>query len=296
MSLRSSGLPSLFVSLLFVVGFASTANADTYQTYVTPKVNGSQIGTYLPNQPTGSFSSAADTARRFCQDQGHSGAQSFTTALRSIAYTYIVGTNGVGPWNTTGNANVTMIETVTCFNSSSDTTYTTPVVNGFQVGTLQPSQPASSFSSPADTARRFCQDRGHAGARRFTTAIRSSTYTYIVGTNGVGPWNTTGNANVTMLETITCFNGTVLTYTTPTVNGFQVGTIQPNYPTGNYSTPVDTARRFCRDLTHVDVSSFTTAIRGSSYTYIVGANGVGNWNTTGNSNVTMLETITCLTQ
>ena len=293
---RSSGLPSLFISLLFVVGFASSANADTYQTYVTPKVNGYQIGTYLPNQPAGNFSSAADTARRFCQDQGHSGAQSFTTALRSIAYTYIAGTNGVGPWNTTGNANVTMIETVTCFNSSSDTTYTTPTVNGFQVGTLQPNQPASSYSTPDDTARRFCQDRGHTGARGFTTAIRSSTYTYIVGTNGVGPWNTTGNSNVTMLETITCFDGTVLTYTTPTVNSFQVGTIQPNQPTGNYSTPVDTARRFCRDLNHVDVSSFTTAIRSSSYTYIVGSNGVGNWNTTGNSNVTMLETITCITQ
>ncbi|NOK39665.1 hypothetical protein HMI49_41530 [Corallococcus exercitus] len=293
---RSSGLPSLFVSLLFVVGFASSASADTYQTYVTPKVNGYQIGTWLPNQPTGNFSSAADTARRFCQDMGHSGAQSFTTAIRGSAYTYIVGTNGVGPWNTTGNSNVTMIETVTCFTSSSGIPYTTPTVNGYQVGTIQPNYPTGNFSTPADTARRFCQDQGHTGALSFTTAIRGSAYTYIVGTNGVGAWNTTGNANVTMLETITCFNSTDLTYTTPTVNGYQVGTIQPNQPTGNFSTPADTARRFCQDLGHIGVRSFTTAIRGSAYTYIVGTNGVGAWNTTGNANVTMLETITCITQ
>ncbi|WP_375760082.1 hypothetical protein [Corallococcus exercitus] len=294
---RGSGLPSLFVSLLFVVGFASSARADTYQTYVTPKVNGYQIGTYLPNQPTGNFSSAGDTARRFCQDQGHSGASGFTTAIRGSAYTYIVGTNGFGPWNTTGNSNVTMLETVICFTSTtSGVTYTTPTVNGYQVGTLQPNQPAGNFSSPADTARRFCQDQGHTGASSFTTAIRGSAYTYIVGTNGVGNWNTTGNANVTMLETITCFDSVDITYTTPTVNGYQVGTIQPNYPTGNFSTAADTARRFCRDQGHLDARGFTTAIRGSAYTYIVGTNGVGNWNTTGNGNVTMLETITCITQ
>ncbi|QAT86216.1 hypothetical protein EJ065_4668 [Corallococcus coralloides] len=57
------------MSLLFVVGFASSASADTYQTYVVPTVNGFQIGTLLPNQAT------------------------------------VVGTNGVGNWNTTGNAN-----------------------------------------------------------------------------------------------------------------------------------------------------------------------------------------------
>ncbi|WP_375745626.1 hypothetical protein NR800_13010 [Corallococcus interemptor] len=293
---RSSGLPTLFVSLLLVVGFASSANADTYQTYVTPTVNGYQIGTYQPNQPTGNFSSAADTARRFCQDQGHSGAQSFTTAIRGSAYTYIVGTNGVGPWNTTGNSNVTMIESIICFNSSSDVTYTTPTVNGYQVGTIQPNYPTGNYSTPADTARRFCLDQGHTGARTFTTAIRGSAYTYIVGTNGVGAWNTTGNSNVTMLETITCFNAPVLTYATPKVNGYQIGTIQPNYPTGNFSTPAATARRFCLDQGHVDVSSFTTAIRGTAYTYIVGTNGVGSWNTTGNSNVTMIETVTCITQ
>ncbi|WP_223633722.1 hypothetical protein [Corallococcus sp. EGB] len=114
MSHRSSGLPTLFVSLLLAVGFASSASADTYQTYVTPMVNGYQVGTIRPNQPTGTFSGAADTARRFCQDRGHSGAQSYTTAIRGSAYTYIVGTNGVGAWNTTGNANVTMLETLTC--------------------------------------------------------------------------------------------------------------------------------------------------------------------------------------
>ncbi|RKG63264.1 hypothetical protein D7V80_31335 [Corallococcus sp. CA054B] len=205
---RSSGIPSLFVSLLFVVGFASSASADTYQTYVVPTVNGFQIGTYLPNQPTGNFSSAADTARRFCQDQGHTGAQSFTTAIRGSSYTYIVGTNGVGPWNTTGNSNVTMLESITCVTSTStspsDVTYMTPKVNGYQIGTIQPNYPSGNFSTPVDTARRFCQDLGHVNVRSFTTAIRGSAYTYIVGTNGVGNWNTTGNPNVTMLETVTC--------------------------------------------------------------------------------------------
>lgn len=102
---RSSDLPSLFVSLLFVVGFASSASADTYQTYVVPTVNGFQIGTLLPNQATGNFSTPVDTARRFCQDQGHVNVRSFTTSIRGSTYTYIVGTNGVGNWNTTGNAN-----------------------------------------------------------------------------------------------------------------------------------------------------------------------------------------------
>ncbi|NOK11570.1 hypothetical protein [Corallococcus exercitus] len=201
---RGSGLPSLFVSVLFVVGFASSASADTYQTYVTPKVNGYQIGTIQPNYPTGNFSTAADTARRFCQDQGYGGAQGFTTAIRGSAYTYIVGASGVGPWNTTGNANVTMLETITCITSDSDVTYTTPMKNGYQVGTIQPNFPTGNFSTASDTARRFCQDLGHIGARSFTISIRGSAYTYIVGTNGVGAWNTTGNSNVTMLETITC--------------------------------------------------------------------------------------------
>ncbi|MBN8471297.1 hypothetical protein JYJ95_32740 [Corallococcus exiguus] len=293
---RSSGLPSLLVSLLFVMGFASSASADTYQTYVTPTVNGYQIGTYLPNQPTGNYSSAADTARRFCQDQGHSGAQSFTTAIRGSAFSFIVGTNGVGNWGTTGNSNVTMLETVTCFTSDSGVTYTTPTVNGYQIGTYLPNQPTGNYSSAADTARRFCQDQGHTGASSFTTAIRSSTYSFIVGTNGVGNWGTTGNSNVTMLETITCFDATVLTYTTPKVNGYQIGTVQPNVPSGNYSTPAATARRFCQDQGHVNVSNFTTAVRGSAYSFVVGTNGVGNWGTTGNSNVTMLETVTCITQ
>jgi putative hemolysin len=286
----------LSASLLFALGFALPASADTYQTFTTPKVNGYQVGTVQPSQPSGNFSTPVDTARRFCQDQGFTGVYSFTSAVRGSAYTYVNGAGGVGAWNTTGNANVTMLETVTCYISTSDVTFTTPKVNGYQVGTIQPNYPTSNYSTPADTARRFCQDQGFTGIRSFTTAIRGSAYTYVNGTGGVGAWNTTGNANVTMLETITCSNAPVATYTTPKVNGYQVGTIQPNYPTSNYSTAADTARRFCQDLNHVDVSSFTTAIRGSAYTYVNGTGGVGAWNTTGNANVTMLEAITCVTQ
>ncbi|RKG94554.1 hypothetical protein D7V97_38680 [Corallococcus sp. CA053C] len=281
-------LPSLIVSLLLVVGFALPASADTFTTYATPKVNGYQIGTVYPNAGT---SSAPDTARRFCQDLGHTGAQSQTTSIRGSAYTYIVGSGGIGNWNTTGNSNVTMIESVTCVTSTSDVTYAVPKVNGYQVGTLQPNDPASNFSTAADTARRFCQDQGHAGARSFTTSIRGSAYTYIVGANGVGNWNTTGNANVTMLESITCFNSTPdLTYPNPKVNGYQVGTL---HPVSGFSSAADTARRFCQDLGHSGASTYVPSVRSVAYSFINGTNGIGNWSITGNSNVTMLDSITC---
>ncbi|TSC31496.1 hypothetical protein [Corallococcus sp. Z5C101001] len=288
-------LPSLVVSLLLMTGFALPASADTYQTYTTPTVNGFQIGTVQPNFPTGNYSTPTDTARRFCTDQGHSGARSFTTAIRGSAYTYIIGTGGVGVWNTTGNANVTMIESVTCFTSMTEVTYTAPTVDGYPVGTVQPLYPTGNLSTAADTARRFCTDLGHAGALRFTSTVRESAYSYVAGTGGVGPWSKSGNSNATMLESITCFHSAEVAYETPKVNGFQIGTVQPNFPTANLSTPADTARRFCQDQGHAGALSFTTAIRGSAYTYIIGTGGVGPWNTTGNGNVTMIESILCIT-
>ncbi|HYO70223.1 MAG TPA: hypothetical protein VEU33_29510 [Archangium sp.] len=84
--------------------------------------------------------------------------------------------------------------------SAASVTYSSPMVNGYYVGTLHP----ATGSSAADTARRFCQDFNHAGAQSYTTSIRSTAYSFINGTSGVGPWSVTGNSNVTMLDTLIC--------------------------------------------------------------------------------------------
>jgi hypothetical protein len=79
-------------------------------------------------------------------------------------------------------------------------TYSSPMVSGYYVGTLSP----TTGSSAADTARRFCQDNNYASAQGYTTSIRSTAYSFINGTGGVGNWSVTGNGNVTMLDTLIC--------------------------------------------------------------------------------------------
>ena len=101
----SAGLAFLFVT----VGFSMPAHAASV-TFSSPMVNGYYVGTLHPT--TGS--SAADTARRFCQDNNYAHAQGYTTSIRSTAYSFINGTGGVGNWSVTGNANVTMLDTIIC--------------------------------------------------------------------------------------------------------------------------------------------------------------------------------------
>jgi hypothetical protein len=169
--------------------------------------------------------------------------------------------------------------------NAADVTYASPAVNGYLVGTYYP----RSGSSPSDTARRFCQDRGHVGALNHVTSIRSTAYSFINGTGGIGNWSVTGNSNVTMLDSITCSDSR-FTYTGPTVNGYIVGTL---YPTSG-SSAADTARRFCHDRNHVDAESYVTSVRSTTYTFINGTGGNGNWSVTGNANVTVLDSITCV--
>ncbi|AKJ07884.1 hypothetical protein ATI61_107328 [Archangium gephyra] len=278
MSQQGVRLSSCLAFVFVALGLSMPASAASV-TYSSPMVNGYYVGTLHPT--TGS--SAADTARRFCQDRNHAGAQSYATSIRSTAYSFINGTGGVGPWSTTGNANVTMLDSITCGDVST-TSYPNPMVNGYYVGTLYP----TTGSSAADTARRFCQDRNHAGAQSYSTSVRSTAYSFINGTGGVGPWSTTGNANVTMLDSITC-SGTRVTFSGPMVNGYYVGTY---YPTTG-SSAADTARRFCQDNGYASSQGYTTSLRSTAYSFINGTGGVGPWSTTGNANVTMLDTITC---
>jgi hypothetical protein len=276
----SSGLALLVAAL----GFSMPASAASV-TYTSPMVNGYYVGTTHPT--TGANSSVADTARRFCQDRNHGYAPSYTTSIRSTAYSYIIGAGGTGNWNVTGNANVTMLDSITC-DDAPTTSYPSPVMSGYAVGKIYP----VSVSSAADTARRFCQDRNHAGAQSYTTSLRStpysSTYSFINGTGGAGSWSVTAHTNVTMLDSITCV-GTGGVFTMPTVNGYFVGTIYP--ATG--SSAADTARRFCQDRNYVYAQGYTTSIRSTAYSYITGAGGTGSWSVTGNGNVTMLDTIAC---
>jgi len=101
----SAGLAFLFVTL----GFSMQASAASV-TYPSPMVSGYYVGTIYP--ATGS--SAADTARRFCQDNKYAYAQGYTTSIRSTAYSFINGTGGIGNWSVTGNRNVTMLDTIIC--------------------------------------------------------------------------------------------------------------------------------------------------------------------------------------
>ncbi|HEX8433980.1 hypothetical protein [Archangium sp.] len=277
MSQQGVRLLSSLALLCVSLGFSPSALAADV-TYASPTVNGYLVGTYYPK----SGSSPADTARRFCQDRGHVGALNQVTTIRSSTYTFINGTGGIGNWSVTGNANVTMLDSITC--SDTRFTYSAPKVNGYLVGTLHP----TSGSTAADTARRFCHDRNHVDVQSYVTNIRSSTYTFINGAGGNGNWSVTGNANVTMLDSITCI-GSGVTYRGPTVNGYYVGTY---YPTSG-SSPTDTARRYCQDHGHVGAQGQVTSLRSSTYTFINGTGGIGNWSVTGNSNVTMLDAITC---
>lgn len=244
-----------------------------------PSVNGYQVGTRYPNYG----SNPADSARRFCQDRNYFEAESYATSIRSTVYSYIVGGDGIGSWSVTGNSGVTVLDSIVCVGSS--TTHQNPTISGYKVGTRYP----TFGSTPADTARRFCQDNGYVGGNVKTTSTQSTTYSYINGVNGIGNWSVTGNSGVTVLDSIACF-GAGQTYQSPKVYGYEIGTRYPTYG----SSPADTARRFCQDSEHFDAGDYTVSIRSAVYSYISGTSGLGSWSVTGNSGVTMLDSVTCI--
>jgi hypothetical protein len=188
--------PFIFILAASVLCSLPAVAADSnVQSYSNPTARGYPIGTTYPS----SGSSPADTARRFCQDRGHQSAYSFNTAVRSATYTYLNDMNGMGGWAgpTTGSA--TMFDSVVC--QGSGATFNYPTVNGLPVGTLHP---APGTSSPSDTARRYCLDRGHTNMLGFVLGVRSGAYSYLVGTGGTGSWSQTASYNATYLDSITC--------------------------------------------------------------------------------------------
>ena len=91
--------------------------------------------------------------------------------------------------------------------------------------------------------------------------------------------------------------GKVIHYPNPTVFGYPVGAygiLGPGIPLWQYSSDYLTARRFCRDQGLVDYTDIDTSIRSSGYAYVRGEGGEGPWSVTGNSDVTILDRISCL--
>lgn len=170
--------------------------------------------------------------------------------------------------------------------------YPSPRVNGQLVGAR--GTPVSggtiwSLSTPAETATRFCQDRGLPRHDTYQSSIRGSAYSYVNGQNGNGSWSVTGNSGVTMLDQINCrssHNIVTTNYSTPKIFGQRVGR-----STSSSISREETAKQFCIYNGHEPgyISWNITYPTGSTYTHWTGS----SWSVTGNSSVELFTSINC---
>ncbi len=144
-------------------------------------------------------------------------------------------------------------------------------------------------STPAETAARFCRDRGLCSSTSRNTSVRSSAYSY-VHDHGTGLWGTTGNSGVTMLDKITCQGsplGEYQLYANPTVSGVRVGRLS----TSTISFD-ETAKQFCILNGHEPAYVWWDAAypTGTAYSWWNGS----DWGVTGNSSVHLFDYISCV--
>ncbi len=175
---------------------------SAYVTFASPSVNGLLVGArgiLVSSGTTWPDSTPAETALRFCRDQGYMEHWTFTSYVRSSAYSYVT-EHGLGNWNATGNNGVTMLDEIRCrVRPLTLRTYFHPKVNGYRVGRV-----TTSSVSRAETVNQFCIREG-LSAVAYDYAVDppiGTAYSYWTGS----AWSTSGNNSVELFSQIRCVN------------------------------------------------------------------------------------------